>query len=84
MDIDGDTGGYNIQAAFSTAYSAVKKIMADISEKTSPPNDVQNLVLTPDSTYPHVLHITWDAITNYDLDKYELRTGTSSWFPLLC
>ncbi len=34
LDIDGDTGGYNIQAAFSTAYSAVKKIMADISEKT--------------------------------------------------
>lgn len=33
LDIDGDTGGYNIQAAFSTAFAAVKKIMADISEK---------------------------------------------------
>lgn len=33
LDIDGDTGGYNIQAAFSTAFASVKKIMADISEK---------------------------------------------------
>ena len=26
LDIDGDTGGYNLQAAFSTAYSAGKYI----------------------------------------------------------
>jgi hypothetical protein len=26
LDIDGDTGGYNIQAAFSTAYLAAKNI----------------------------------------------------------
>lgn len=27
MDLDGDTGGYNIQAAFSTAFVAAKKIL---------------------------------------------------------
>jgi predicted flavoprotein YhiN len=26
LDIDGDTGGYNIQAAFSTGYVAAKSI----------------------------------------------------------
>jgi predicted flavoprotein YhiN len=26
LDIDGDTGGYNIQAAFSTGYLAAKNI----------------------------------------------------------
>ena len=29
LDIDGDTGGYNIQAAFSTGYSAAKSISSD-------------------------------------------------------
>jgi predicted Rossmann fold flavoprotein len=29
MDIDGDTGGYNIQAAFSTAYTAAMAINSD-------------------------------------------------------
>lgn len=32
LDIDGDTGGYNIQAAFSTAYSVSKKILNDIRQ----------------------------------------------------
>ncbi len=27
LDIDGDSGGYNLQAAFSTAALAAKKIM---------------------------------------------------------
>ena len=26
LDIDGDTGGYNLQAAFSTAYLAAQRI----------------------------------------------------------
>lgn len=30
LDIDGDTGGYNIQAAFSTAYCAISSIRANI------------------------------------------------------
>ncbi|HJJ35575.1 MAG TPA: NAD(P)/FAD-dependent oxidoreductase [Methanocorpusculum sp.] len=33
MDIDGDTGGYNIQAAFSTAYLATKAISARYSAR---------------------------------------------------
>ena len=28
LDIDGDTGGYNLQAAFSTAYAAARAITA--------------------------------------------------------
>ncbi len=33
LDIDGDTGGYNIQAAFSTGYVAGKSILKSIGEK---------------------------------------------------
>ena len=32
LDVDGDTGGYNIQAAFSTAYLCAKNII----EKNNP------------------------------------------------
>jgi predicted phage tail protein len=51
----------------------------DVTEKTSPPNVVQNLVLAQDASYPHTLHITWDAVANYDLAGYELRTGAETW-----
>ena len=51
----------------------------DITEKTTPPNDVQNLALVQDSSYPHTLHITWDAVGNYDLAGYEIRTGAETW-----
>lgn len=33
LDVDGDTGGYNIQAAFSTGYVAGKSIVKSIGEK---------------------------------------------------
>ncbi|KAF0199196.1 MAG: hypothetical protein FD166_821 [Bacteroidetes bacterium] len=33
LDIDGDTGGYNIQAAFSTAYCAAMAINMNLEEK---------------------------------------------------
>jgi Predicted flavoproteins len=32
LDIDGDTGGYNLQAAFSTAYAAAKSISTKTGE----------------------------------------------------
>jgi predicted Rossmann fold flavoprotein len=32
LDIDGDTGGYNLQAAFSTAYLAAKSINSNIDQ----------------------------------------------------
>ena len=35
MDIDGDTGGYNIQAAFSTAYLATESIIARHSAQSA-------------------------------------------------
>ena len=50
----------------------------DITEKTSPPNDIETLVLIQDTDYPHVLHISWDANVNYDLKNYEIRVG-SEW-----
>ena len=36
LDIDGDTGGYNLQAAFSTAYAAAESI----SGKTGMGSDI--------------------------------------------
>lgn len=36
LDIDGDTGGYNLQAAFSTGYLAAQNIRKRIEEKSHP------------------------------------------------
>jgi predicted flavoprotein YhiN len=36
LDIDGDTGGYNLQAAFSTGYVAAEGIRKRLEEKSQP------------------------------------------------
>ncbi|MDO9034917.1 MAG: NAD(P)/FAD-dependent oxidoreductase, partial [Methanoregula sp.] len=36
LDIDGDTGGYNLQAAFSTGYLAAEGIRNKVEEKGLP------------------------------------------------
>ena len=35
MDLDGDTGGYNLQIAFSTAYTAISSAIEAILKEDS-------------------------------------------------
>jgi len=39
LDIDGDTGGYNLQAAFSTGYVAAESIRKRLAEKSRKPGE---------------------------------------------
>lgn len=77
LDITPGLFEFEVYSFSATLKLSTAKLTGSIDAlgKTAPPSDVANLNFTTDTSLGVVL--TWDAITDIDADRYEIRRGTS-------